>query len=25
VRRDGETPPPLPPGQAVETYPIKDH
>lgn len=24
VRRDGETPAP-PPGQAVETYPIKDH
>ena len=25
VRRDGETPPPPPPGQAVETYPVKDH
>ena len=25
VRRDGETPPTPPPGQAVETYPIKDH
>jgi hypothetical protein len=24
VRRDGTTPPP-PPGQAVETYPVKDH
>jgi len=25
VRRDGDTQPPPPPGQAVETYPIKDH
>jgi hypothetical protein len=25
VRRDGQTPSPPPPGQAVETYPIKDH
>ena len=24
VRRDGQTPPP-PPGEAVETYPVKDH
>jgi len=25
VRRDGQTPPPPPPGEAVETYPVKDH
>jgi len=25
VPRDGDTQPPPPPGQAVETYPIKDH
>ena len=25
VRRDGQTPPRPPPGEAVETYPVKDH
>ena len=25
VRREGEAPPPPPPGEAVETYPVKEH
>jgi len=25
VRRDGDVPPPPKPGEAVETYPVKDH